>query len=907
MSVNNEVPPLLGRDEERRALERFSSRLRDGLSDRLVLVGEVGVGKTRLLDLAADLAADLRVVRVSGMESEQLLGFAALHRVLEPFLGRLDQLPEPQRDALRTAFGLISGRPPDRFLVGLATLGLLAAADRPLLCLIDDAQWLDRESAEALAFVARRLRTEGVGMILALREPDAVFEGVPVRTVPGLAAAESYRLLAAVVSGPLNANVARQLAAATKGNPLALITLAAGLSPEELAGHSPLPSPLPLGAQLQTHLLQRIRSLPLDTQALLLIASISPPQDQALLWRAAALLGLSPVDADPAVEEGILQLSDLLGGSVAFHHPLTRSAVYGTAHPADRRRAHRALASASDPDQDPDTRAWHLAAATAGVDESVAGDLEASAGRARARGGYTAQATFLARAAELSPEPATRDGRLLAAGQALLIAGDREAAQRLLGRATAAPGSPLLRARAQRLRAAIAAHLGRPSQAPALLLDAAAGVAGELARLMLREALEAAVVARQHTVGTTLEAVARAVLAAPAQEPASEADLLVRATATRVAVGYLPAVPEMRAALGFAEESMPSAVLGGFAAEDLWDEQARLSLLARLAAFDRENGALGALKVTLTSLADNELWAGRPHAAEAHHAEIADLDAMTGEPPRGLVWQIELLVWQGREAEARETAATITEVLGKQHGVAALANLAALSMTVLELSLGNYRQAFDWARPLFDDDPLGHGNRALGDMIEAAVRAGEPDAAQDAIDRLAVRAPASGTPWAMGLLARSRALLSADDAEPSYREALDLLGRTQMVTELARTHLLYGEWLRRRRRRAEARAQLRTAYEMFTAMGAALFANRARIELAATGEHVSPRLTPSTKALTPQEAQIAALAAGGATNAEIATRLCVTASTVEYHLTKIFRKLQLTSRRQLHELLAEDA
>ncbi|GGL14180.1 LuxR family transcriptional regulator [Sphaerisporangium melleum] len=911
---------LLGRDEEHRALELFTQRIRDGVSDRLVLVGEIGVGKSRLLDLAATLSADLRVARISGVESESPLGFAALHRLLGPFLDRLEHIPEPQRNALWAAFGLISGPPVNAFLVGLAALGLLAevAAERPLLCLIDDAQWLDRESAQALAFVARRLRVEGVGMIMALRAPvsdTTVIEGLPVRPVNGLPRAAAHRLLSTVARGPLDDDVARRLATETNGNPLALITLAAGLSAGQLAGHAPLPSPLPLGPHLETYLLTRIRALPLATQTLLLVASVSPPEDQALLWRAASSLGLSPVDADPAVTEGILQLSDMLGGSVAFRHPLTRSAVYGAAHPADRRRAHQALAAACDPEHDPDTRAWHLAAATAGTDENVARDLETSADRARARGGYTAQATFLARAAELSPDPAARCGRLLAAAHAYLTAGDAAAARRLLDRATAGHLSPVLRARGQRLRAAIEMHRERPSRVPAILLDAVAALGepdGDLTRLMLREALESAVIARRHTVGTTLETVARAALAVPTEHPASGTDLLVRAAATRVALGYPAAVPMMRAALDalrtaepLTEESLPLAVLGSLAAEDLWDEQARHALLTRLAAFDRENGALAALKITLVCLANSELWAGRFHAARAHHAEIAVLDTMLG-PAKGLTSQIELLAWQGAEARARETAATLTEGTATEHGVALLADHAALSMTVLELSLGNYRQAFDRARPLFDDDPLGHGNRALADMVEAAARAGEPDAAGDALARLAERAPACATPWAMGLLARSRALLAAGDPDPLYREALDLLGRTQMVTELARTHLLYGEWLRRHRRRSEARSELRTAYTLFTSMGAGLFADRARLELAATGEHAGPGTTPSSGILTPQEAQIAALAAGGATNAEIATRLYITSSTVEYHLTKVFRKLRLTSRRQLSQLTGQE-
>lgn len=685
---------LVGRDEERQVLERFTRRVRDGLSGALVLEGEIGAGKTRLLDLAATMAADLRVVRVSGVEPEAALGFAALHRLAGPFLDRLEQVPGPQRDALRVAFGLISGGPVDRFLSGLATLGVLAgvAAERPVVCLVDDAQWLDRESAEVLAFVARRLRDEGVGVILARRAAAGgdLFEGVPVRTVRGLGVAEAHRLLGSVVQGPLDDGVARRLAAETDGNPLALVTLAAGLSAGQLAGHSPLPSPLPLGAQLETYLLTKIRALPLATQALLLVASISPPQDQGLLWRAASSFGLSPVDADPAVAEGILRLGDMLGGSVAFLHPLTRSAVYGAAHPSDRRRAHEAVSAASDPVADADTRAWHLAAATAGTDEDAARGLEAAAERARARGGYTSQGTFLARAAELSPDPGVGRGRMIAAGHAFLVAGDIAAARRLLERVGEGHLPVVLRARAQRLRAAVDFAVERPARVPAVLLDAVGAVDGEPARVMLREALTAAVVAGRYTSGTTLEAVARAALAV------QPADLVVRAVATRVCDGYLASVPLLRDALG----AEPQAVLGGLLAEEVWDEEGRHAYLTRLAGVERDNGALGALKLTLAGLADGEVWAGRFHVARAHHEEIATLDAMTGTAATGLTTRIELLAWQGAEAEAREVAATLTEVVGKEQGVAVAADHAALAMTVLELSLGNYRDAYDQAASL---------------------------------------------------------------------------------------------------------------------------------------------------------------------------------------------------------------
>ncbi|MEV8631275.1 AAA family ATPase [Streptosporangium sp. NPDC051023] len=900
---------LMGREAETRTLTEFAAQVRAGRGGTLVLEGEVGVGKSRLLDVAAGLCAELTVIRVAGVEAELPLTFAGLHRVLAPLPPRLELLPGPQAEALRVAFGLVAGSPPDRFLVGLATLGLLTAlaAERPLLCVVDDVHWLDRESVEVLAFVARRLGAEPLGMLLSTREPVPALDSFPVLAVRGLAAPEARGLLASAAHSPLDDGVAEVLADETEGNPLALLTLAAGLSPQQLAGHTPLPAPLPLGPRLRAYLLERVRALPLPTQSLLLVAACAPPHDQSLLWRAAALLGLSPADADAAVEEGILHVNDLLSGTVAFHHPLARSAVYGAAHLADRRRVHLALARASTAVQDEDTRAWHQAAATAGPEEAVAADLERAAERARTRGGYSAQARFLAKAAELSPDPAGRDRRLLAAAAASLTAGDAGAAGRLVERALPGLSTPVPRAVAQRIKARIETARERPAHAPALLLAAVATVGDQdekLARLMAREAMEAALISREHTAGVTLEEVADAVLAV---RPVSEVDLLVQAAATRVRSGFLAAVPGMKRAVAalagdaeITEEGMPVAIVGSYSADDLWDERARRALLARIERFDRDNGALSALKVTLVCQATGEVWAGRFHRAQARLAEIADLDSVTGELGKGPAWEIELLAWQGSADLTRQTATLLTETLARRNGLAATADQAAVAMTVLELSLGNYRQALSWAKPLFDSDPIGHGNRALADLVEAAGRAGEPEVAEAGLARLTERAVAAGTPWALGLLARARALVTGE--ESCYLEAVDRFAVTDLATERARTQLLYGEWLRRRKQRAEARTRLRTAYEMFTAMGATLFADRARVELAAAGEHVTPRVGAPPDPLTTQEAQIAALAAEGATNAEIAARLYLTSSTVEYHLTKIFRKLRLTSRRQLRGL-----
>ncbi|MFF2554823.1 LuxR C-terminal-related transcriptional regulator [Nocardia sp. NPDC058058] len=905
--------PLVGRAAECLVLEGFTDKIRAGLSETLVLAGSPGIGKTRLLDHIADTARDLLVLRTSGVESESPLGFGALHRLVRPFLDRRERLPEPQKAALGAAFGLVAGPAPDRFLVGLATLSLFAelAGDGPLICLIDDAQWLDRESREALTFVARRLHAEGVGMLFAVRElasDSALFEGLPMHAVAGLSDSHARELLSRTATRSLNEDVARRLTEQTDGNPLALMTLVSSLTTEQLSGTAALPEPLPIGSRLATCFLERIQTLPKRTRDLLLLASISPIRDEALLWRAAALLGLSEDDADPAVEAGVL----LRGNGFAFSHPLIRTAVHGAAHPGGLRRAHQAISAACDPDHDPDLRAWHLAAATAGADEAVARDLENSAQRARTRGGYAAEAVLLARAAELTPTVARRDERRLAAAQVYLMCGDPQSAQRLLRESHPASRVPAMRGRARWLEAAIETYFCRFEDQPALLLSAAAELDpgdGDLAWLMLSQALSAAMLSREDTVGTTLADVARATLDAfEGRAAASAHDLCIVALAIRISAGYSAAVPRWRAALAalrdgeLGEQGMPSAVFAHFASDELWDDAARQTLFARLRNFDRDNGALVGLRVVLECQATDALRAGRRDEAASYLTESQELLTVIGLPEENYMQRLELLVWSGAEVEARTLASSVEGADFPSRAMQAA--VAARGMIVLELSLGNYHAALERARVLYDDDVPGHSNLVLADMVEAGVRTQETALATLALDRLDTQAHASGTPWALGSLARARALLADDDiAAELYQEAIDLLGQTTIAVDLARTHLLYGEWLRRRKQRLEARVQLRLAYDMFSTARAPLFAERARAELAATGERVRRRtLTPDPQ-LTPQESQIAALAAEGATNTEIAARLYISASTVEYHLTKVFRKLSVTSRRQLRSPL----
>ncbi|MGP0025667.1 MAG: LuxR C-terminal-related transcriptional regulator [Streptosporangiaceae bacterium] len=904
---------LVGRSGDCGALDELVEAIRHGLSRSLVILGDPGIGKTRLLEYAAQAAGDVRTVKIAGLESELRLGFAALHRMLVPFLDRVGLLPAPQRAALDSAFGLAAGPPADRFLVSMSVLTLVAeiAAEQPLIWLVDDAHWVDRESLGVFGFVGRRLQADSTGLLFCAREASpglAALDGLPTLRLSGLEPAAARALLAATVSGPLNARVAARIIDETGGNPLALRELAMHLTPDQLAGRSALPPRLLVSRRLQEHFLGQARMLPPATGTWLLLASAASGDDPTALWRAAALLGLEPDVADPAVAQGIVSVDP----RVAFRHPLIRSAVYDGARSGDRRRVHEALASIAGQDGNLDEAAWHRSAATVVPDEDVAAALERSAARAERRGGYVAQATFLARAAELTPDPRARAVRLLAAAQAHLVAGDGALAEAMLDLAAPRLAEAGLHVAAQRLRASIAVFFSRHKDAPGLLLDSVAAVDppdAPLIRAMLFEALQAALVARQYTVGTTPVEVARAALQAP-RDPALDATatgLLLDGFATRIAVGYPEAVPLLRAAVEAFSTSdqatpagIPATILVQFAADDLWDDQGRRAIFLRAEAVQRRHGALGALRVILAGLCTSELWAGRLAEAEARYFEAAEISALIGIPaPASTGVLLDLRAWQGREAESRALAAT-TEKWGEERGAPVLGFFALIGLTVLELSLGRYAEALSWGLRIYDGDPPGFGNRVLPEIVEAGARARDHRAARAALGRLADRATASGTPWALGMLARSRALLAPDTgAEAFYREAIAHLTRTSVRTELARAHLLYGEWLRRQKRRSQASAQLRTAYRMFDAMGAATFAHRTRAELLAAGGHLPEPAELADPDLTPQETQIARLAAAGVTNAEIATRLFVTTSTVEYHLSKVFRKLSITSRRQL--------
>jgi DNA-binding CsgD family transcriptional regulator len=905
---------LRGRSNEREALDRELQRIRAGQSSVLVLRGEAGVGKTALLEYVAARASECRIARVAGVESEMELAFAGLHQLCAPMLDGLEALPSPQQDALRVAFGMQGGDAPDRFLVALAILSLLAGAAEvePLVCLVDDVQWLDRASAQALAFVARRLLAERIAMVFAVREPTDVNElsGLPELVVDGLADGDARLLLAAALPGRLDERVRDQIVAETRGNPLALLELPRGLTPAELAGGFGLPDARPLASRVEETFVQRVRALPRESQQLLLLAAAEPVGDVSLLWRAAERLGIRGDAGRPAEEAALIEL----GIRVRFRHPLARSAAYRAADFRDRQEAHRALADAIDAETDPDRRAWHRAQAVVGVDEAVAGELERAADRAQARGGVAAAAGFLARAAELTPEPGERGRRALAAAQAKFEAAASDAALELLVTAELAPLDELARARMERLRAEIVFARTRGSEAPALLLDAARRLEpldAAMARETHLEAMAAAMFAGRLGGKPGVREAAEAAQAAPAApQPPRAIDLLLDGLATRFTDGYSAGVPPLRTALDAFRRQEGSTArdarwlwLACRLAQDLWDDELWYELATRALRLARETGALRVLPTAATYRACLHVHAGAFGPASSLIAETDAIVEATGLAPLRLA-SLMLAAWRGSEAELLGLLETgLPLARGRGEGMAL--GVAGWATALLHNSHGRYAEALADAQRACEYDDVGPFAWALVELIEAGVRSGATDAASAALDRLSERTQATGTDWALGIEAGSRALLSdGRDAEPLYREAVERLARSRGEVHLARAQLLYGEWLRRENRRVDAREQLRAAHDTFSRIGAEGFAERARAELLATGE-TAPRRTVETRdVLTPQEAQIARMASDRQTNPEIGAKLFISPRTVEYHLRKVFTKLDISSRKELRGALA---
>ena len=907
---------LLGRADECALLDGFIGDIRRGESRSLVLRGEAGIGKTALLQYLVESASDLTVDRAVGVESDMELAFAGLHQLCGPMLDLLPRIPAPQRQALEVVFGRNSGGAPDRFLVGLAVLSLFseAADGRPLLCVIDDAQWLDQASALTLAFVARRLLAEPIGLVFAAREPGTELQHVSELEVRGLQDGDARALLTSAALLRLDERVRDRIVAETHGNPLALLELPRGLTATELAGGFGILAADALPGRIEDSFVRRLNTLSDGAVRFSLVAAADPLGDPALLWRAAERLDIGPAAADAAAAAGLLTIAD----RVTFRHPLVRSGIYGSAPVQERRAVHLALAEATDREVDPDRRAWHLAAAAAQPDEEVAVELERSAGRAQARGGVAATAAFLQRAVALTRDPTRRGGRALAAAQASLQAGAFSEAIRLIATAEAGALDELERAQIDLLRAQLAFASSRGTEATPLLVAAARRLEQldiSLARETYVDAFSAALFGARLNDRVGVSEVAQAARAAPrpSDDEPTTADLLLDALVA-LADDYDTAVPQCREALQrlAGENVSPKERLrwlwqGCVVALEVWDDESAYFLSHRSVEIARETGTLSELALALSARTPVLVFCGELSAATSSAAETRWVEEATGisSSPYGALI---LKAWQGRARETRELIdVTLREagLRGEGIGVA----ISEYARAVLCNGLGQYEEAFVAASSASEYQEVVGENWGLSELIEPATRTGRTDLATDALNRLARKARATRTDWALGIEARSRALLNEGaHAEGLFREAIEHLGRTRVRAELARAHLLYGEWLRRENRRFDARPSLRAAHEQFTSMGMEAFAERARNELLATGETVRARTVEARDDLTAQERQIAQLAGDGLSNPEIGARLFLSPRTVEWHLRKVFTKLGIRSRRQLASSLpASDA
>jgi DNA-binding CsgD family transcriptional regulator len=905
---------LTDRAAECARLDQLLRDVRTGRSAVLVLLGDPGIGKTALLDYAAERAEGYRILRALGVESEMELPYAGLQLLCAPLLNELGRLPSPQRDALGTAVGLSTGPPPDRFLVGLAVLSLLSNAveELPLICIVDDAQWLDRSSAQALAFVARRLEAESIGFLFAEREALKLREldGLPELQLAGLSDRDARELLDSAITVPLDDSVRDRLVAETHGNPLALLELPRGMSPAEMAGGFGVTSARQLPRRIEERFREQVEKLPSESRRELLAAAAEPLGDPTLLWRATVELGI-PMEATQPLESGGLLT---LGPRVIFRHPLLRSAVYGAAPDSERRKVHRALAAATDPASDPDRRAWHLAHGAEGPDEGVAQDLERSATRARARGGLPATAAFLEKAALLTLDSAQRAKRALAAASAKHEAGDPSAALRLLVAAERGPLDDLQLARLERLRARLAFALRRGRDAPELLLRAGQRLEPlepALSRETYLEALAAAVFSGRLGTGHAIGEVAKAVKGGPpAPRPSGPIDLLLDGLVIRFTDGYSAAIGPLRQTLeafreaGSSDETTRWLWLACRVAGDLWDDEMWHVLTTREVQLARDAGALTVLPYALTYRAIVDVHAGDFAAASTLIEEADAIATVTGNPPLAYT-SLALAGWRGQEDRALQLFEVACQD-ARRRGEGISITTASFAAAVLYNGLGRYNEALPAAEDALKLDELGLFGWALIELIEAAARSGDGAMAASAFERLSSRTRLSGTDWAYGVEARSHALLSdGPAAEDLYLEAIERLGRSRMKAHLARAHLVYGEWLRRQGRRVDARRPLRAAHELFAVIGAEAFADRAHRELLATGERTRSRRPDTRNQLTSQELQIALLARDGLSNPEIGARLFISPRTAEYHLHKIYGKLGISSRTELHLVLAD--
>ncbi|MEU4420286.1 AAA family ATPase [Actinoplanes sp. NPDC024001] len=910
--------PVIGRETERELLSSSLRAVRREASRVHVVTGDPGVGKTALIESVLADMPEMRLLRLRGVQVEQDLPFAAVQRLLRGHEERVAALPDPYREPLLAIVGMELDRQVNRAVLGMALLALLTelSAAGPVVCWVDDAHWLDTESAAALTFVARRLRSERIAMLFATR-PDsgpAVFTDLPALPLGGLAAEPARQLLRSVVEQPVDAGVADRIVTAVGGNPLAIVDLSRELTTGQLTGRSALPEPVPVGDTLEQHYLRHVERLPDDTRLWLLIAAAEDTGDGATIARAAQALGLQASSAEPAEQARLIRY----GGYVEFRHPLVRAAVYNAASTVQRRRVHAALAGALSGARDAERRVWHLAAAADGPDETVAAQLEAAAERTGDAGGSTGRAALLVRAAALSGEGEGRIARTLAALESSVRAGAYVQADALLQSLAGHRLAGAARGRVLVASARTAVMLSAPgagARRPAMLMEAASAFGGGLAcRDALFEAFLEALTADDLIEGTSLPAIARRVRDSAGDLPGTVGCLLL-AHATAVLDGVAAAAGPLRDAVrGYLDPSMSdddvilAARAAMWAAHLLWDSDLRLRVLDRAETVMRRRGALFDLVHLLNSRAICITDEGRLRTATALMSEAEQVRLSIEMAPHMVGYHLvnpELAALLGEETLLREqheaAVAGMTYV-----GAGALVTSHRIALMLLEISRGDYPAADVIARRLDHGPSTRTGIRALPDLVECASRVGDRGRARGLLARFAEHARAGGTDRAAGLLARCQALVSTDEtAERHYLRAVECSAAVPL--DLARTHLLYGEWLRRQRRRRDARSQLRAAADLFDTIGARLFGDRARSEIEATGHRVPARPASGSDALTPQETAVAELARTGATNHDIANRLFISPNTVDYHLRKVFRKLAVTSRRQLDDVLPRDS
>jgi DNA-binding CsgD family transcriptional regulator len=897
---------LVGRTTECAVVEQLVRQA--GSSGGVLMIrGEPGVGKSSLLEHAQSAAGSVPMLRTTGVESESELTYAGLHGLLHPVLHRLGELPEPQAEALAWAFGLRTRGAGDRFLVSLGALGVLSAAatDTGLLCVVDDAQWLDGASADAILFAARRLEADGVVFILAARDDDAadpVGAGLPELRLEGLAPDVAGDL----VSRTVDPRVRDQLVASTGGNPLALLEVPRILTPEQLAGTEPLPHPLPVGEQVSRAFLHSMRTLSDDAHAMVLLVATDDTQDRRTIDDAADLLGIDRSALDELEAAQLVVIRDV---RVAMRHPLARSAVYGAAGERARQRTHGALASVLTGERS----TWHRAAVADASDTDIAHDLEAVAVAARGRTAHATAAAAFERAALLTPDPATRGRRLAAAAASSWEGGRTDRVRPLLEQAL-----PLLepteRAGLGLIRGDLALERGRPADAFELFVTAAGDLADRdpaFALRMLARAAEATWWLGAAPMSTRLQEVARG-LASAGDSAAELIAHLVRGSANMFTRDFAAGAADLREVLHLAERvGAEVGMTAGYAAVWLGAPFEGRAWFTRVVSRLRAESNLRELPFALSQLAAMDVWLGDLSDGAAHVHEALQLARATGQDRstgHASVTLATLHALRGDETAARASAHDA--VVSPIGGSALQTARASWAIGRLELALGRPDLAVAHLNAVATPgDGSSHPLVALlstADLVEAEVRLDHIDQARSAYAQYEPWAHATAAPWALSMGARMRALLAGDDAEAeaSFQEALRL--GEGLPFDQARNRLLHGEALRRLRRRTQARTELRSAHAAFEAIGARPWAERARVELRAAGEIAAQAATRSVDTLTPQELEISRLAAQGSTNRDIATRLFLSVRTIEYHLHKVFTKLGITSRHALAPLVLDD-